>query len=73
MKNVAITRSQLSKSLNNECMFDGSSIEGFVRVNESDMYLRPDYNSFTILPWKDGVVRLICDVYCSDGKASFPG
>lgn len=73
MKNVAITRSQLSKALNNECMFDGSSIEGFVRINESDMYLRPDYNSFTILPWKDGVARLICDVYCSDGATPFLG
>ena len=73
MKNVAITRSQLSKALNNECMFDGSSIEGFVRINESDMYLRPDYNSFTILPWKDGVARLICDVYCSDGSTPFLG
>ncbi|HAQ63779.1 MAG TPA: type I glutamate--ammonia ligase [Ruminococcaceae bacterium] len=73
MKNVAITRSQLSKALNNECMFDGSSIEGFVRINESDMYLRPDYNSFAILPWKDGVARLICDVYCSDGSTPFLG
>ena len=73
MKNVSITRSQLSKALNNECMFDGSSIEGFVRINESDMYLRPDYNSFAILPWKDGVARLICDVYCSDGSTPFLG
>lgn len=68
MKNVAITRNQLEKALNNECMFDGSSIEGFVRINESDMYLRPDYDSFTILPWKDRVARLICEVYTTDGK-----
>lgn len=40
LKNVAITVSQLEKALNNECMFDGSSIEGFVRIEESDMYLR---------------------------------
>lgn len=73
MKNVAITRSQLEKALNNECMFDGSSIEGFVRINESDMYLRPDYDSFVILPWKDRVARLICDVYCTDGKTPFMG
>lgn len=73
MKNVAITRSQLQKALNNECMFDGSSIEGFVRINESDMYLKPDYNSFAILPWKEGVARLICDVYCSDGNTPFMG
>ena len=45
LKNVAITVSQLEKALNNECMFDGSSIEGFVRIEESDMYLRPDYDS----------------------------
>ena len=73
MKNVAITRSQLEKALNNECMFDGSSIEGFVRINESDMYLRPDYDSFVILPWKDRVARLICDVYCTDGNTPFMG
>lgn len=73
MKNVAITRSQLEKALNNECMFDGSSIEGFVRINESDMYLRPDYDSFVILPWKDRVARLICDVYCTDGNTPFLG
>ena len=41
LKNVAITRSQLEKALNNKCMFDGSSIEGFVRIEESDMYLHP--------------------------------
>ncbi|MEG1845363.1 MAG: type I glutamate--ammonia ligase [Oscillospiraceae bacterium] len=73
LKNVAITRSQFNKALNNECMFDGSSIEGYVRINESDMYLRPDYNSFVVLPWKDGVARLICDVYCTDGETPFMG
>lgn len=73
LKNVAITASQLEKALNNECMFDGSSIEGFVRINESDMYLRPDYDSFVILPWKDRVARLICGVYCSDGETPFLG
>ena len=44
LKNVAITSSQLEKALNNECMFDGSSIEGFVRIEESDMYLYPEYS-----------------------------
>lgn len=39
LKNVAITASQLEKALDNKCMFDGSSIEGFVRIEESDMYL----------------------------------
>src|SRR5210317_2040227 len=72
MKNVAIPRSQIEKALDGKIMFDGSSIEGFVRINESDMYLKPDYDTFTILPWrnKDGVAaaRIICDVYKSDGE-----
>ncbi|MBE6911784.1 MAG: type I glutamate--ammonia ligase [Oscillospiraceae bacterium] len=71
MKNISITTRQLSRALDNKCMFDGSSIEGFVRVEESDMYLRPDLNSFAILPWiKEGgkVARLICDVYDTNGN-----
>ena len=52
MKNVAITVSQLEKALDNECMFDGSSINGFVRIDESDMYLHPDYDSWAIVPWR---------------------
>ncbi len=71
MKNVAIPKSQIGKALDGDMMFDGSSIDGFVRIDESDMYLKPDYNSFTILPWrnKKGVAaaRIICDVYKSDG------
>jgi len=70
MKNVAITTSQLEKALNNELMFDGSSIDGFVRIEESDMYLYPDYNSWCIMPARtdDNSARLICDVYNADGK-----
>ena len=67
-KNVAITSSQLEKALHNECMFDGSSIDGFVRIEESDMYLYPDVDSFEIFPWRPQqgqVARLICDVYLS--------
>ena len=71
MKNVAIPRSQVEKALDGQMMFDGSSIDGFVRINESDMYLKPDYDTFTILPWRnqDGVAaaRIICDVAKSDG------
>ncbi|MGL5087002.1 MAG: type I glutamate--ammonia ligase, partial [Clostridium sp.] len=70
LKNIAITSSQLKKALNNECMFDGSSIEGFARIEESDMYLRPDLDSFVIFPWRPQqgkVARLICDVYRPDG------
>lgn len=71
LKNVAITSSQLEKALDNKCMFDGSSIEGFTRIEESDMYLHPDYDSFEIFPWRPQqgkVARLICDVYTPDGK-----
>jgi glutamine synthetase len=71
LKNVAITASQLEKALDNKCMFDGSSIEGFVRIEESDMYLYPDIDTFVIFPWRpqDGkVARFICDVYTPDGK-----
>ena len=52
LKNVAITVSQLERALDNKCMVDGSSIEGFVRIEESDMYLYPDYDSFEIFPWE---------------------
>ena len=69
LKNVAITSSQLEKALNNECMFDGSSIEGFVRIEESDMYLYPDLDTFCIFPWRPQqgkVARIICDIYTAD-------
>ena len=75
LKNVAITSSQLEKALNNKCMFDGSSIEGFVRIEESDMYLYPDLDTFTIFPWRPQqgkVARIICDIYCAD-KTPFTG
>jgi len=70
LKNVAITAEQMEKALDNKCMFDGSSIEGFVRIEESDMYLRPDVDSFVIFPWRPQtgkVARIICDVYNPDG------
>lgn len=65
IKNVEIPLSQLDKALDNKMMFDGSSIEGFVRIEESDMYLRPDLDTFMIFPWtaeKGKVARLICDI-----------
>jgi len=71
LKNVAIPASQLGKALENKCMFDGSSIEGFVRIEESDMILHPDLDSFCLFPWRPApsrVARLICDVYTPDGK-----
>ncbi|MDF2541440.1 MAG: glutamine synthetase, type [Herbinix sp.] len=70
LKNVAVTTGQLEKVLNNECMFDGSSIEGFVRIEESDMYLHPDLDTYVTFPWRPQqgkVARLICDVYNVDG------
>lgn len=70
LKNVAITVHQLEKALDGELMFDGSSIEGFVRIEESDMYLKPDPSTFVVFPWRPqqgAVARLICDVYNSDG------
>ncbi len=71
LKNVAVTSSQLEKALNNKCMFDGSSIEGFIRIEELQMYLYPDYNTFEIFPWRPQqgkVARLFCDVYKTDGQ-----
>lgn len=69
-KNVAIMSNQAQKALNNLCMFDGSSIEGFVRVEESDMYLRPDLNSYVRFPWceEGNVCRFICDIYKPDSN-----
>ena len=69
LKNVAITADQIEKALDNKCMFDGSSVEGFVRIEESDMYLYPDYDSFMIIPWnqeKGKTARLICDIKNAD-------
>ena len=74
-KNVAVTSSQLEKALDNQCMFDGSSIDGFVRIEESDMYLYPDPDTFQIFPWRPQqgkVARLICDVY-RPSKEPFEG
>ncbi|SHK47735.1 glutamine synthetase [Clostridium cavendishii DSM 21758] len=71
VKNLAITESQLEKALERGCSFDGSSIEGFVRIEESDMYLMPDVDTFEILPWEShqgNIARMICDVYTVDGK-----
>lgn len=71
VKNVEIPISQLEKALDNKMMFDGSSIEGFVRIEESDMYLVPDLDTWVIFPWtaeKGKVARLICDVYHKSGS-----
>lgn len=70
MRNMAITTSKIEDALNNKCMFDGSSIEGFVDIKDSDLLLYPDLDTFTIFPWRPHqgkVARLICDVYKPDG------
>jgi glutamine synthetase len=72
VKNVAIPASQMGKALKSGISFDGSSIEGFARIQESDMVLQPDLSTFSLLPWrsKDGSneARLICDVHLPNGK-----
>ena len=71
MKNVTVPASQIEKAVDGQIMFDGSSIEGFTRIEESDQYLRPDLDTFVVLPWNQefGVsARLICDVCNPDGS-----
>jgi len=74
-KNVEVPASQFEKALAGDIMFDGSSIEGFVRIEESDMLLAPDLTTFRIFPWgspENRVGRLICDIQLPDGSP-FPG
>jgi len=69
-KNVEIPASQFEKALDGDIMFDGSSIEGFVRIEESDMLLKPDFDTFQVFPWGDPdhrICRLICNVSRPDG------
>ena len=71
MKNVAITSSQLNKAFQNQVMFDGSAVEGFVGVEQSELFLYPDFHTLNIFPWrpKQGkVARVICDVHTLDGS-----
>jgi glutamine synthetase len=70
LKNVTVPASQIDKAVSGQIMFDGSSIEGFTRIEESDQYLKPDFDSFVILPWNQefGIcARLLCDVCNPDG------
>src|SRR6476661_7373504 len=70
-KNVELPASQFEKALAGDIMFDGSSIEGFVRIEESDMLLAPDFSTFQVFPWGDPdsrVGRLICDINMPDGS-----
>lgn len=75
LKNIAVTVSQLERALDNQFMFDGASVEGFVRDEESDMYLYPDFNTFEVFPWRPQngkVARLLCDVYTPE-RVPFEG
>jgi glutamine synthetase len=75
VKNVEVPQGQFEKALEGDIMFDGSSIEGFVRIEESDMILKPDLDTFAVFPWGDDdnrVGRLICDVFTAD-EQPFPG
>lgn len=75
LKNIAITVDHLARALDNQYMFDGSSIDGFVRIEESDMVLKPDPNTFSIFPWRPQsgkVARLICDIATPEND-SFEG
>jgi glutamine synthetase len=70
-KNVEVPASQFEKALSGDIMFDGSSIEGFVRIEESDMLLAPDLSTFQVFPWSDPesrICRVICDINTPDGK-----
>ena len=66
LKNVSIPVEELEKALDNELMFDGSSIRGYKRIEQSDMYFHPDPSTFAVLPWHErpsgATARLICDV-----------
>src|ERR1700741_5378241 len=72
IKNVEIPDRQFEDALDGKIMFDGSSIEGFVRIEESDMYLRPDLTTFRVFPWAgpagEKVARIICDIYTPEGE-----
>lgn len=74
-KNVEVPPSQFEKALDGKIMFDGSSIEGFSRIEESDMLLKPDPVTLLIYPWNEKhgkVARMICDIYNPD-ETPFPG
>jgi glutamine synthetase len=77
VKNVSVPAEQAEKAFTEGIYFDGSSIEGFVRIQESDMRLMPDPSTFAILPWRDrekgASARMICDVYDTSTGEPFEG
>src|ERR687886_107341 len=75
VKSVTIPVHQLADSIEHGTWFDGSSIEGFARIAESDMYLLPDVTTFRVVPWERGentTARVICRVFTPNGEP-FPG
>ena len=71
LKSFAITVEELEKALEEGMGFDGSSIEGFARIDESDMIAKPDPTTFQLVPWRPrepGVARMFCDIYRPDGR-----
>jgi glutamine synthetase len=72
VKNITIPVSELKQAIEKGKWFDGSSIEGFMRIHESDMYLKPDLATYAVIPWMGTeemrTARFICDIYTPDGK-----
>lgn len=72
VKSVTIPVEKLENAIDHNLWFDGSSVEGFARIYESDMYLKPDLSTFSFVPWesneKRSIARILCDVYLPDGK-----
>jgi glutamine synthetase len=74
LKSVSIAPAELEGAFEEGIGFDGSAIEGFARVHESDMLAKPDPSTFAILPWRGeahGVARLFCDILMPDGSPSY--
>src|SRR5512138_3560615 len=71
IKNITVPLHKLDEALERGIWFDGSSIQGFARIYESDMYMIPDPSTYRVLPWTEGdhcVARIICDAYRPDGQ-----
>ncbi len=76
IKSLAISPNNLKSVINEGIVFDGSSVEGYARIHESDMILKPDISTFNILPWGNDstkTARLICDVYDTKNRTPFQG
>src|SRR4026209_1021756 len=73
LKSVAVAPAELEAAVAEGIGFDGSAIEGFARVSESDMLVKPDPTTFTVLPWRGepGVARMFCDIQMPDGSPSY--